>query len=385
MADYQRAVEATDQLPKGEFETASLGLFGEVGSMLAAIKKKRRGEGIFPDFDATVIEELGDTLWYLTCLASRARLTLPTLAQRVFRAMGDWDEAEAGDQFGTWADIQSATDFTSEAELSARLIVLATRAGELVADLSSGTLESNRDLLSGRLVAIFRALIAVAEGGDIDLDRAARENLLKIRSRWPSNPTYPPLSDQDLPWHEQLPRRFEMYIEEHNIGGKTYVTQSCDGIIIGDRLTDNKAEKDDYRFHDVFHIAYAVHLGWSPVLRALFRVKRKSCPDLDENEDGARALIVEEGVSTFVFGVAQPSLFDGVEKVDYSLLKMIQVLVHGYEPHTGALWQWERAILDGFKVFRALKKHRRGFVVADLEKHTLVFRPAEEPGHPARA
>jgi len=32
-------------------------------------------------------------------------------------------------------------------------------------------------------------------------------------------------------------------------------------VIVGDRLTDNKAEPDDYRFHDVFHMAYAVHLA----------------------------------------------------------------------------------------------------------------------------
>jgi len=37
------------------------------------------------------------------------------------------------------------------------------------------------------------------------------------------------------------------------------------------------------------------------------------------------------------------------------------------------LWQWERAILDGFKVFRALKKYRKGFIVTDIEEHTIEF------------
>ena len=90
--------------------------------------------------------------------------------------------------------------------------------------------------------------------------------------------------------NEQLPRRFEVFMEEVEVNGKIYVLQKCGGVIIGDRLTNNKMEQDDYRFHDVFHIAYAVHLGWSPVLRALFRVKRKSSPKTDENEDGARAI-----------------------------------------------------------------------------------------------
>ncbi len=80
-----------------------------------------------------------------------------------------------------------------------------------------------------------------------------------------------------------------MVFKEKTIEGKSYVIQQCTGINIGDRLTDNRLEPDDYRFHDVFHLAYAAILGWSPVLRALFKVKRKSCPKIDENQDGARA------------------------------------------------------------------------------------------------
>lgn len=60
-----------------------------------------------------------------------------------------------------------------------------------------------------------------------------------------------------------------------------------------------------YRFHDVFHLAYAAVLGWSPVLRALLKCKRKSHPWLDENQDGARAILIEEGISTFVFNHAK--------------------------------------------------------------------------------
>ena len=51
----------------------------------------------------------------------------------------------------------------------------------------------------------------------------------------------------------------------------------------------NIADADGYRYHDIFHIANAVFLGWSPVVRALLRCKRKSQPHIDENEDGARA------------------------------------------------------------------------------------------------
>jgi hypothetical protein len=172
-----------------------------------------------------------------------------------------------------------------------------------------------------------------------------------------------------------------MFMKEHAIGTKTYVLQKRNGVIIGDRVTDNKTEKDDYRFHDVFHVAYAVHLEWSPVLRALFKIKRKSRPELDENEDGARAVLLEEGIATLVFGRAlERKLFAGLNHLDYDLLKLVQEMVRGYEAERFAAWQWERAILDGFAVFREITKpeNRGGWIVADLDAHILTFEAGED-------
>ena len=73
---------------------------------------------------------------------------------------------------------------------------------------------------------------------------------------------------------------------------------------IGDPLTDASHIEDDYRLHDVFHIAYAAVLGWSPVLRSLMKRKRKSNPQVDEAEDGGRAIAIEEGISALVFSYA---------------------------------------------------------------------------------
>src|SRR6185369_13468344 len=112
----------------------------------------------------------------------------------------------------------------------------------------------------------------------------------------------------------------------------TYVFQQCNGINIGSALTDNRMTDDDYRFHDVFHLAYAAVLGWSPVLRALLRRKRKSRPQIDEVEDGARAGIIEEAVSTLVFNNAARHLFyEGMEGIDYELLKAVRRMVAGLE------------------------------------------------------
>jgi hypothetical protein len=165
-----------------------------------------------------------------------------------------------------------------------------------------------------------------------------------------------------------------MHIVETCVAGKTYVIQLCNGVEIGSRLTDNKTVEDDYRFHDVFHLANAAILGWSPCLRALFKLKRKSSPDIDEMQDGARAILIEEGLSTLIFHHAlRLNYFASVKTLDYSLLKAVQDFVSGYEVDQCPLWQWEQAILDGFEVFRKLRKYRRGVVIADLIKRSIDF------------
>ncbi len=375
VAAYQRAASQTDELANGDLGTPILGLFGEVGSLVAALKKKRREGPAFASYDAEVIEELGDVLWYLSTIASHANLDLGKLVQSARRELTTGNETEP---HVTFRIFQAQQGQSAEGDVLSGMTDLAARSGELVQAFRTGRL-ADREVLSTGLVAILRCMADVSNAARVDLNAAARTNLEKAFSRWPLERSYPPLADaRGLP-DEQLPRSFEIFIEEQEIGGKTYVLQKRNGVIIGDRLTDNKIEKDDYRFHDVFHIAYAVHLGWSPVLRSLFHVKRKSQPELDENEDGARAILIEEGIATFVFGRAlERGLFEGLTHLDYGLLKLVQDFVQGFEPERCALWQWERAILDGFTVFRELKRHRRGSIKANLVERTLTFEAAEQ-------
>lgn len=372
---YQRAVHRTDRLPADDLETPTLGLFGEVGSLLTVVKKQRRDSTAFPGYTAAILEEFGDVLWYFTTLVDRAGLELSVIAQRVSRDLSDWDVVGV-DEFGTWADLQGAQEPVAHEELSRRFSAVASLTGELMSALQAGKFRTNRDRLSGELVEILAALIAAAEAAHVDLDAAARGNLQKVFSRYPLEPVYPVLFDEERPQQEQLPRRFEVTIREQSVGSKICVTQVLNGIQLGDPLTDNKGEPDDYRFHDVFHIAYAVHLGWSPILRRLLKLKRKSDPLLDENEDGARAAIIEEGIATFIFGRAlERNLFDGLDHLDFDLLKLAHGFVRGFEAERCAYWQWERAILDGFRVFRALKQHRSGTVSASLEARSIQFVP----------
>ena len=142
----------------------------------------------------------------------------------------------------------------------------------------------------------------------------------------------------------------------------------------GDPLTDNSHIDDGYRYHDVFHIGCAILLGWSPVMRRILRCKRKSVPNVDVVEDGARALVTEEGVSAVVFGHARNySMFEKSESVDYELLRTIRAMVAPFEVRTRSLSDWEHTILASFRVWRKLIENGGGTVIADSAGSTFEY------------
>lgn len=354
-----------------------LGLFGEVGSLLSALKKKQRDKDAFVAFREEVIEELGDALWYFANAALRAELPLSQIARSVPAKLEDWDyKGRSG--ASTFEDLQQSdapfTGALAGGEVEHRLLALAGKVGVLLADWSDGQIKKNRDRLSADLVEIFRALLMAADDAQVSLEQAARSNVIKTLGRWPDQPQWGPLFDEEFPSYEQLPRQMRVEFIERTVNGRTFVVQQWNGVNLGSPLTDNRHEPDDYRYHDVFHLAFAGILGWSPTMRALLRLKRKSQPEIDENEDGARANIIEEGVSTWIFNHGlRKAEFRNVTTLDYGLLKAVHELVRGYEVESRPLWQWERAILEGFRVFRALRKHRNGAVTIDLVKRTIEF------------
>ena len=380
ICQYQELSRATDRTLRrgaGRLDFPLLGLFGEIGSLLSELKKKQRDTVSYSGYEDSVVEELGDVLWYFSNLATRASIMLSEMALQIYRDSDNSRPPRHQTRDIMFADLQPALKATTpgtQDEFEATLMRLAGEAGKLVADFSAGRIKRNSDLLSTHMSAIFRALINAANEAHVSLAGAAHRNLEKIFDRWPRKRTYPALFDEDDDPAEQIPRRIEMQIFEKSVNNQTYVFLRCNGVNIGDRLTDNKLEKDDYRFHDVFHLANAAILGWSPVMRALFRVKRKSRPKLDEAEDGARAILIEEGISTWVFNHAtRLNDFEKLKSLDYGLLKAVRELVSGYEAERCPLWLWEEAILRGYEVFRRLRKHRGGTIVADLTKRTITF------------
>ncbi|HYH75309.1 MAG TPA: hypothetical protein VD735_05110, partial [Candidatus Saccharimonadales bacterium] len=58
--------------------------------------------------------------------------------------------------------------------------------------------------------------------------------------------------------------------------------------------------EDGYRFHDALHLGLLAVTGWSPVMRSLLGLKRRSDPIVDTIEDGGRAIVLEEGLFGFL-------------------------------------------------------------------------------------
>ena len=147
-------------------------------------------------------------------------------------------------------------------------------------------------------------------------------------------------------------------------------------VFVGEPLTDNIADPDGYRFHDVFHFAHAAILHWSPTFRALIKRKRKSVPTVDETQDGGRAIVVEEGLTAWIFVRAKElNFFEGQDKVSFDLLKGVSQFVRGYEVEACPLRLWERAILQGYVVFRKVRDKKGGIVVGDRATRTISYKP----------
>jgi len=387
LKDYSRVVQDSSRFGA---ETASLeylryGFFGEIGGVLSGIKKSIRDTQLVPDSDAAA-EELGDALWYLIAIANVLGVDLDDLGSQCLawlrRQFEEREKPPTKDvtfwQIDSTLGAQPKIGNKPRSEL---LGALASAAGVLAADGHAQVEIPAPPSLAEQYGVLLARLALVAFSFGLTLEAIAETNTKKVLSRFPGkNPSYRDLYDDapDLPPYEKFPRSFTIRFEERITSGQTYVVQSYSGVFIGDRLTDNSNEEDGYRYHDIFHLAYVAFLGWSPVTRSLLKRKRKSSPKKDENDDGARAMIIEEGIATWIFNHAKSrNYYEGVDeqKLDYGLLKQIQSMVEGYEVDDCPLWQWERAILKGFEIFRLLLAHRGGEVKVNMLLHKLSFRP----------
>ena len=346
LKEYATRVETTDTLPSSEIRPVLFGLFGEVGSLLATAKKRVREKSVFAQYDADLVEEFGDILWYFAALCRRSNTHIESVVDGV--------------------DLRDTVEGTHSVNEGAALVALAGAAGAVVSIQDCA--ESDRTILC----RFFRCFVVAATAMHVDLRQIAQRNERKVLGRFlPTGVAALPDFDSSFPQDEQLPRYFEIELLQRN--GQARLRWN--GVFIGDTLTDNVHDPDGYRFHDVFHLAYAAILHWSPVIRSLIRQKRKSDPTTDENEDGGRAIVVEEGVTAWIFSQAKVlDYFEDCAQVSFGLLKTVSQFLHEFEVRRCPLQLWERAILDGYSVFREIKRNDGGFVIGNRDDRSIAFR-----------
>jgi hypothetical protein len=113
-------------------------------------------------------------------------------------------------------------------------------------------------------------------------------------------------------------------------------------------------------------------------MRALIKHKRKSIPAYDEAEDGGRAIVVEEGVTAWIFTQAKDlRFFEDQKRVSLGLLKTVGEFVRGFEVERCPLKLWERSILQGYAVFREIRAAEGGWIIGDRAKRTLSYQPPD--------
>lgn len=241
-----------------------------------------------------------------------------------------------------------------------------------------------RDHIREELGDILWYVANLATKFDLDLAEIADQNLDKIEDRWASGVGGPrqegDLFDATAKRQQRLPRRFEiafrpLEVPEHP---EPVVQGFWRDQPWGDPLGDNAYDDDGYRFHDVFHLAHAAILGWSPVSRRAkqFDCKRKDNPATDAVEDGGRAIVTEEAIVAYVYGHARDhGWFKRVDAVDFAVLKTIKGLTADLEVHRAPLRDWERAILEGYRVWRAVWDNNGGIVIGDLLAATIDYQP----------
>lgn len=367
LQDYMDRTAPTDSLPPEHVYPVLLGLFGEVGSVMAVAKKCHRESDSYKStaYLDDLKEELGDALWYFSTLCRRLGYEAAEIFPD-FEVDGDRDNFPAGNP----RDEKDSSGDCSGKKRS--LDELLQELGEAAAALLR--VREKSDATLGLLRTFAESYLRTVQAKDVAFAGVVDLNIQKTRGRF-LKPDPSTLRDFDasFPEDERLPDKFEIEIIQRP-SGQSYMRWK--GVFIGDPLTDNIPDEDGYRFHDVFHLSYAAVLHWSPIFRKLTKQKRKSDPKIDEAEDGGRATVVEEGVSAWIFSQAKRlDFFEGHKDVPFDLLKAVKKFVSGYEVEACPLYLWRSAILQGYEVFREVRKNKGGVVVGNRRKRTIAYKP----------
>lgn len=344
------------------------GLFGEVGSVIATAKKQRREGAAYVEYRQNLIEEFGDCLWYFTTLCIRLQADF----DEIFR------QASTGDGY---LSLIAASDLThggiahvAAPKVGVTLEEAFTALGLITASLLRVHGPDRYELSA--LVAFAGAYLSAVKAADLSFAEVVHTNLEKVLGTFSELdfdrlPTF----DNDFKPEEQIPQEFDVTVTLRE-SGQSYLRWN--GVFIGDPLTDNITIEDGYKYHDVFHLSNAAILHWSPVMRALIKQKRKSNKAVDEAQDGGRAIVVEEGLTAWIFSRAKQLDFFSDNRIPLDVLKEIARFVRGYEVEACPPKLWERALVQGYAVFRQLVANKGGIIVGRRSTRTIEYRALEK-------
>lgn len=280
----------------------------------------------------------------------------------------------------------AGTDVLNPDDLVLPMLGLAGEIGSLVAQYKK--IQRDRtgyrafpDEVREELGDVFWYATALARRCGLSLEEILQDNVRKTRERFlrPAALEPHPLFDGEDGSAEQLPRTLDITFTEsvdHNRGAEPVrVVRIYRGTdTVGDPLDDNSDDDDEYRYHDIFHLAHMAVLGWSPVMRSLLRVKRSTNRDKDRIQDGGRAIAVEEGLSAYVFSAARAhSFFRTSTTIPTEIIKACRSMTAHLEVSRRSAQDWEFAILNGYRVFTLLTENRGGTVHLDLNDRALSY------------
>ena len=348
--NYMQETEPTTNFLNTICAPSLWGCSEKLGASWQPLRSMSREESAYAGYQQAMEEEFGDLLWYFTALCRRLDVGI----DNVLAEASDHSKPIVVDAAETLLDLGKVT-------------------AALLGIKSKSSNEQTYNLLRTFSDRYLQAL----QAANVSFSKIAHMNIEKTQGRFlDPDMSILPTFDSDLPNEERLPDNFQIKITQRK-SGQSYL--QWNEVFIGDPLTDNIADSDGYRFHDVFHLSHAAILHWSPTFRALIKQKRKSVPKLDEAQDGGRAIVVEEGLTAWIFSCAKNlDFFKGQNSVSFDLLKTVQQFVRGYEVEACPLKLWERAILEGYEVFRLVRDNNGGVVVGDRKARTIDYKSIDE-------
>ena len=239
---------------------------------------------------------------------------------------------------------------------------------------------SFNEKLTEELGDVLWYISSIASHNNISLEDIAKINLSKTQDRF-DELDLKTIARLDKSYAEQFPDSFIVnFIEEEGenelLEVKMIWEKQPDNELIklGDPLTDNSRIPNDYRYHDVFHLGHIAFLGWSPVIRHLMKLKRRSDSVTLDAEDRGRPQVAEEAITLIIYNYAKGNkMLRSSDRIDTELLNTIKQLVVDLEVANVSSNQWEKTIIESYKIFHKVVENKGGKVLVSPVDRTLQY------------